>query len=186
MNLSSYRIAALCATILAALVTTPGRSRRLHDWEVRRTLGTLLYGGTALELHSVLHGTFPERALCSFGSLRPVLEPDLARPLTVVDGFGHDIMYLSDGALFILWSTGANGLPDVLPRGGPTSSRDADVILVNTVYGLLFWQGPTGFDLVGGPGNPSPFEALSTDSPSGMYPVRSLTRRNGAPRPQAP
>jgi hypothetical protein len=181
MNLSSYRIAALCATILAALVTTPGRSRRLHDWEVRRTLGTLLYGGTALELHSVLHGTFPERALCSFSSLRPVLEPDLARPLTVVDGFGHDIMYLSDGALFILWSTGANGLPDVLPGGGPTHSRDADIVLVNTIYGKLFWQGPAGFSLVGGAGNPSPFEALSTVSPTGFYPARSSTGARSAP-----
>ena len=186
MTSSPYRIAAVCATLLAALLTTSGRSWRRHDRAVRRTLGTLLDAGHALEIHSFLHGTIPERNLCQLRSLRSVLEPDLARPLEVVDGFGHEIMYRSNGALYILWSTGANGLPDVLPRGGPTSSRDADVILVNTVYGLLFWQGPTGFDLVGGPGNPSPFEALSTDSPSGMYPVRSLTRRNGAPRPQAP
>jgi hypothetical protein len=95
-------------------------------------------------------------------------------------------MYLSNGALYILWSTGANGLPDILAGGGPTSSRDADIIQVNTVYGVLLWQGPAGFDRVVGPGNPSPFEALSADTPSDMYPVRSRTSRKGAPRPPGP
>ncbi len=137
--LAPIGLAVLLMPIIAA-IAIPNLLNAIDRGKQKRTMADLRTDAAAIEDYGTDHGGYPPPIgeLVPLERLRDALEPGSLANVQLRDGWGHAVLYWTDGTRFVLVSPGKDGTldrpiePGSAPIGeGETTSFDADLVLEN-------------------------------------------------------
>jgi len=119
----------------------------------KRSMGDMRTIGTAIEAYATDQNFYPAAAslalpsglslpTTTIGVIGGSISPTYIRAVPLVDGWNSFFLYGTSASKtdFALCSTGADGVPEASPGGGPTTSFNADIVFVNGAF-LQFPEG---------------------------------------------
>ena len=110
----------------------------------KRSMGDMKTIATAIEAYATDQNFYPAAAALALpsglslptstiGVISGSINPTYIRAVPLVDGWNSFFLYGTNASKsdFALCSTGADGVPETSPVGGPTTNFNADIILVD-------------------------------------------------------
>lgn len=129
-------IAVSCGFAVVSVITgifTQNLLEAIGRGQHKKSAAAVRTAATAFEEYAFDRGGYPVTRERAIRDVVPGVEP-------TVDAWGGDLMVMSSGSSYVVWSLGKNGRPDRYPFGGGYVDPDVDVV----IHDGRFWQGPGG------------------------------------------
>jgi general secretion pathway protein G len=133
---SAFSGGAASAGIVAA-IAVPNLLNAIDRGKQKRTMADIRSAATAIESYSIDNNIYPgpTDGWVTAKGIETALEPIYIRTLPEKDGWGHDLLFLSDGERYVIVSPGKDGNldRDYSDGTGPgaTANFNADIVFAN-------------------------------------------------------
>jgi general secretion pathway protein G len=122
---------------VVSAIAVPNLLNAIDRGKQKRTMADIRSAATACEAYAVDNGRYPssESMWVPLSEIGAALSPVYIRALPGDDGWGHALMYWSDGETYRVTSPGKDGETSQdwsgEVEGGPTSEFNADIVFAD-------------------------------------------------------
>lgn len=137
----------VASTGIVAAIAIPNLLNAVDRGKQKRTMADIRSAGTAFESYAIDNNRYPgpTDGWVRAEEVRSFVEPVYIRTLPELDGWGHPLLFLSDGESYVIVSPGKDGIVDRDWSDGidfgASTSFNADIVMANGQF-IAWPEGP--------------------------------------------